>query len=383
MSGPRLRPNGFEFWPQQANYLSLSELIRTYEDGFCGAYQEPEESEALASEIIASGGLVFGLDVANRFGFAGSGAGLLSIPFVFTMVHFPTCFPGAAQEVGDCVGHAEKNANMCSYSCEIQYGTIDDASGKIEEAPLIPVEGLKDGAFASEVPYAFRRHAGHGWSCDAAARVGRTEGGLVTRDNHPEMDWDLTSYSGRSASKYGRTPPSGAIADAMNNNLIRQVTTVNSREERRDFIHNGYCLSTCGMEGFSNKRDENGVSKRSGSWAHAMAFHGFDDRDSTRSIYDDSLELVQNSWGTWNTGPRDIRDTKQLVTSLSVMTGKTVQQLVALDIVNGETGNIMIPKGSFWARSRDVNKRSCLAKAGVSGWAKRELWLPGPLEGLI
>jgi hypothetical protein len=114
-----------------------------------------------------------------------------------------------------------------------------------------------------------------------------------------------------------------------------------------------------------------------------MAFGGFDDRESTRSLIGDSLELVQNSWGNWNTGNRDIRDSKEYITSLVVITGKSVSELVALDIVNGETGNIMIPKGSFWAKSKDVAKRTCIAKAGVAGWARRDLWIPGPLDGVI
>jgi hypothetical protein len=43
----------------------------------------------------------------------------------------------------------------------------------------------------------------------------------------------------------------------------------------------------------------------------------------------------------------------------------------------------MIPKGSFWARSRDVKGRTCIAKAGVNGWQKRDLWIPMPGDLLI
>ena len=384
MAGPRIRPLGTEFWPARAVGLSLPELIRTYEDGFCGAYSEPEEAEQLASDITAAGGKVFGADIATENGFADSGDGKLSVPYVFAMIHFPNCLPGPAQDRGDCVSHCEKNANLGSYACEIQDAKPDEVTGKVEEAPQISAKGMKEGAFSTEVFYWFRRHGGDGWSCDASARVAMKEAGLVTRENHPELETDLTEYSGRNAGKYGRTPPSGAVAEALDNNLVRQATTLNSREERRDFIHNGYSISTCGSEGFSDKRDENGASKRSGSWAHAMAFIGFDDRASTKNLYDgDSLELVQNSWAVWNGGPRDIRDSKQFVRSLCLMVGRTVPELVALDIVNGETLNLMIPKGSFWSRSRDVSRRSCIAKGGVNGWPKRELWLPGPYDGVI
>lgn len=384
MAGPRLRPHGTEFWPAKAMDLSPTEIVRAYEDGFCGAYEEPEEREAFESEIVAGGGRVFGSDIANETGIADSGKGKLSIPFVFAIVHFPGCLPGPAQDRGDCVSHDQKNANLCTYACEIQAGLPDEVSGKPEEAPKIPPRGLKEGAFSTEVYYWFRRHGGDGWSCDAAARVAMKEAGLVTRDNHTEsIGVDLTEYSGKNAGIYGRTPPSGSVAAALDNNLIRTATTLNSREERRDFIANGYCLSTCGMEGFSNQRDENGVSGRRGTWAHAMAFIGFDDRESTKSIYDDSLELVQNSWAVWNSGPRDIRDSASYVDALCRATGKSRAELVALDVINSQTGNVMIPKGSFWARSRDVSRRRAIAKSGVAGWPKRDLWIPRPFVGVI
>lgn len=384
MAGPKILPLGMEMWPAKADALSVAEVARMYEEGFAGAYFEPEEREAFHDDIIMAGGRVYGSDIAHDVGFADSGAGKLSIPFVFAMIHFPGCLPGPGQERGDCVSHDQKNANMVTYACEIQDGKPDQESGKVEEAPKIPERGLKQGAFSSEVYYWFRRHSQDGWSCDAAARVAMKEAGLVTRDDHTKtIGVDLTDYSGKNAGKYGRIPPSGEVADALNDNLIRQATTCGSREERRDFIANGYCLSTCGSEGFADKRDENGVSARRGSWAHAMAFLGFDDRDSTKAIYGESLELVQNSWAVWNSGPRDIRDSKEYVQGLMLMTGKTRTELIALDIVNAETGNIMIPKGSFWARSRDVKGRTCIAKAGVNGWHKRDLWIPMPGDTLI
>ena len=79
------------------------------------------------------------------------------------------------------------------------------------------------------------------------------EAGLVTRDNHPEIGMDLTKYIKANTEKYGRNTPSGSVADAMDNNLIRTATNLRSREERRDFLANGYGLSSCGSEGFSNK----------------------------------------------------------------------------------------------------------------------------------
>ncbi len=60
---------------------------------------------------------------------------------------------------------------------------------------------------------------------------------------------------------------------------IRQATELDSFEEVRDFLYQGYGISTCGGEGWSSSRDSNGFSKRRGGWSHAMAYIGADDRD--------------------------------------------------------------------------------------------------------
>ena len=154
---------------------------------------------------------------------------------------------------------------------------------------------------------------------------------------------------------------------------MRQATTLNDKEARRDFIANGYGLSTCGSEGFSNKRDKYGVSRRQGSWAHAFEFCGFDDRPEIERLYGDTLELCNNSWATWNSGPRDIYNSAQYVPNVVSLVSKihklderaAKQWLIQQDILNESTNSIMIPKGSWWARSKDVRNRSFIAKSSL------------------
>ena len=155
---------------------------------------------------------------------------------------------------------------------------------------------------------------------------------------------DLTSYSGSLAGKYGRSRPPKEIADALDNNLIRTATRVDGPEQLRDLLKQGYGVTSCGSEGFSDTRDENGVSSRRGSWAHAMAYIGFDDRAETIAKYGGPLVLVLNSWGRWNGGPRRIMGT-----------------------------NIDIPEGSFWVRWKDVKSRSMYAFSSVNGWPQKDL----------
>ncbi|MEM8668748.1 MAG: hypothetical protein AAGG48_14605 [Planctomycetota bacterium] len=392
MAGPKVKEKWASWWPESATNLRPWQLVDAYNKGLAGAYHEPEEKEAFEDDIRQQGGFVFGEDAATASGWAESGAGQLILPFVWVILHFGKCWPASGQDRGDCVSHDQRNANLLSYACEIQDGKPDQESGKPEQVPKMPSRGMADGAFSTEVYYWFRRHGRDGWSCDAAARVAMREGGLVTRDDHTEtLGVDLTRYSGRNAGKYGRTPPSGSVADALDNNLVRTATTLKSKEERRDFLANGYGLSTCGSQGYSNKRDQWGVSRRRGRWAHAMAFIGFDDRPSTVEQYGDTLELVLNSWAIWNSGSRQIRDSAGYVKGLIPVITKTFgltdaqarQKLIDLDLLDPQTGNLLIPHGSFWARSRDVSGRRVIAKSSVNGWPKRDLFIPLGSEGNV
>ena len=82
---------------------------------------------------------------------------------------------------------------------------------------------------------------------------------------------------------------------------VATVSLINTVEQARDAIANGYGLSVCSNYGFSSKRDKNGIARRSGSWNHAMSWVSMDD---SREIYDETLFLIQNSWGAFNGGPK-------------------------------------------------------------------------------
>ena len=154
------------------------------------------------------------------------------------------------------------------------------------------------------------------------------ESGLWLRRDYPGIA-DLTRYSGNAAGKWGsRTPPADVKAIGQEH-LIRTATHAKTFEEVRDLLHNGYCISSCGSEAFSNKRDDNGVSKRSsGVWYHAMAYLGCDDRETTKAKYGEPLVMIQNSWGRWNTGSRKVMNSV-----------------------------LEIPEGGFWARWSDIKGR--------------------------
>ena len=357
----------FQTWPEDGYELPIDKVVELYNNKFRGCEYDPEAREQLRQEIMESGGIVNGADATQQYGYSGAHAGKLVVPYVYVAEQLPGCWPGAAQARGDCVSHNEKNACLLTYGCEVYAAKPDEVTGKLEVMPEIAPVAIKQGAFSTEVFYWYRGHGGDGWSCAASARVSMRNAGLVVRQPYPDLDFDLTKYSGSLAGKWGRSAPPSEVGRELALHLIRTVTEVDNPNTCRDLLGEGYGIGTCGGEGWSDTRDQYGFSKRSGSWSHAMAFLAFDDRPDTVSIYGSPWVLIQNSWGKFNGGPRDIRDSAQYVPP------EKKQDWIAKGLVNPQTGNLMIPEGSFWAKWSDVKNRDMYAHSGTNGWPARNL----------
>lgn len=324
---------------------NVYDVVAAYEKGFLGAYADPEADAALWDFVRAQGGIPDGAMACQSYGLEESGAGKLSLPFLEMLALYPDCLPGGAQGRGDCVSWSTRNAGLGTMCCEITSGKPDEVSGKVEGAPDVSDEARVNGVLSTEAVYNWRRHGGDGWTCSAAAKVVLNESGLWLRKKYDEIGVDFTRYSARNAGLYGsRTPPESWLAIGREH-LIRTATNVTTYEELRDLLANGYCVSSCGGESWSNVRDLNGVSKRTAKgWAHALAYLGVDDRPEIIKLYGEPLVLIQNSWGDWNDGPRRVF-------------GTTVD----------------IPIGAFWSKWSDMKNRSMIAFSGVNGWPPKKL----------
>jgi len=329
-----------------ADFDDVRDLIRAYELKYAGAYTDPLEAERFDDTIVSAGGYVHGAAAAHAGNWAGSGAGRLILPYVHVEACYPGSLPGPAQQRGDCVSHSSKNACLTTLCCEVVAARPDEETGKLEAAPELTPAATGQGVLSTEAIYWWRGHGGDGWHCDHAARVCTTESGMwLRRDYTSEFDFDLTRYSGRLAARWGRRKPPQEVKRAGREHLIRTATRVQGFEQLRDFLHNGYGVSSCGSEGFASVRNQDGVSQRRGVWYHAMAYIGADDREETRRKYNGPLVLVLNSWGRgWNRGPRQIRGAE-----------------------------LEIPAGSFWARWSDLSRRSMFAFSGADGWPAQVL----------
>lgn len=321
--------------------LQPTEMIdpaKAYAEGFVGAWSDPEGMERLQDTVQRAGGLWEARDVAGAYGFMEQGQGKLCLISEEIFKAFGrTALPGAAQVVGDCVSHSTKNAILGTLATAINHG--------ISGMPITTPEGIAQGVLAPEAIYALRGYSGDGWSCPEALEVAINSIGAVSRRNHPDANWDLTHYSKATAHKYGGNKPPPEVIKALGEHKVTTVTRCKSYEEVRDMIASGFAITTCGGEGWSSRRNEDGVSERSGHWSHALALLGVDDRAETKSKYGGGLVLVQNSWGpAWIGGPTKIRGT-----------------------------DLHIPEGSFWARWKDCSARFASAVNTVEKWAPRKL----------
>lgn len=329
---------------------NVYDVVAAYEKGFVGAYGDPEAAEALRDQIAAAGGIPDGAMACSAYALEETGKGKLSLPVLEILKLYPDCLPGGAQGRGDCVSWSSRNAALGTMCCEITSGLPDVNSGRLEGAPEVSDTARLNGVLSTEAIYNWRRHGGDGWSCAAAAQVMLNDSGLWLRKKYDEINVDFTQYSARNAGIYGSRTPPDSWREVGKLHLVQTITEIEEYEALRDLLANGYCVSSCGSEGFSSERDLNGVSKRRGSWAHALAYLGVDDRDEIKKLYGEPLILVQNSWGAWNDGSRRIFGT-----------------------------HVDIPVGAFWAKWSDIKNRYMVAISGVNGWPPKKLRSYGAL----
>ena len=253
------------------------ELLKAYKDGLVGSICDPDDVDKLLGELPHP---VFGAAANNLYG---TGEGKLALLYKSVQKFDPTFGAHERQVTGDCVSHSTRNAVDVTRSHEIIGGDREEFVARS----------------ATEAIYGSRGHGGQGMSCSVAARFVHQNGGILLRKDYGFVD--LSKYDGMLGAVWGRR---GVPDDVVKEGQKHQVTTISNIrtvEEARDAIANGYAISVCSGYGFSSRRDKHGIAKRSGGWSHAMAWVAMDD---TREILDETLFLVQNSWGVWNGGPK-------------------------------------------------------------------------------
>lgn len=102
--------------------------------------------------------------------------------------------------------------------------------------------------------------------------------------------WDLSRYSVATCKQFGASGVPDDLEPEIKIHPVQSITKVTSWDECKKALAQGYCVSVCSNQGFSMKRDSNGVCRPSGSWGHCMAIWGY-------QITNVELGWIKNSWG--------------------------------------------------------------------------------------
>jgi len=260
------------------------QLTEIYDNGFCGVIQDKPAYYSLRTSV-------------SRFYDAfpqavGIGKGKVSLPFKAALALEPEFGRYESQLQGDCVSMGTRNAGMIDYCIDALFGETE-----------------YNGRFATENIYGARGHRGQGANCATLARYVSQEGvgGFLVRKKYTSKDGkytaDLSRYNPKLGAGWGPMTPTWVNEIAAENKALR-VFSVKTIDEARDAIAAGFGLNVCSGYGFSSKRNEDGLSEQKGSWSHGQCWCAVDDTDYAHQKYNGPLFMIQNSWSSWNSGPK-------------------------------------------------------------------------------
>lgn len=286
---PASIPGGFKPWPV-APGVERDEwsVVRLYNQGFAGAYRDPEYDERFIAGLVYK---TFDAAAHDNPGLAGSGEGKVALLYRYVLAlsrqsNNPNPYE-VAQKRGDCVSFSTRNA--CDALRATEIAVKGDVEAWIAETATEPI-------------YWYRGHSGEGATCSRLAEWVTKAGGMMLRQAYPDLRLDLTEYDPK-IGQDGKQGPPVSVRTIAAEHQVRYATLVKSVEEARDAIANGYPLSVCSGYSFSDKRSKDGIAARTpGGWAHAMAWLAVDDSADARRL-GGPLFYVQNSWSNrWNSG---------------------------------------------------------------------------------
>lgn len=253
--------------------MTPDQLYNEYRKGFSGCIWE----QHIFERLMETSKYAYFTDGSKKI--KSTGKNKLSTPYK-SVLKFDKKAYTERQTTGDCVSHGTRSA------CDISRAVEMDINGEKES-------WIARGA--TEAIYGARGHSGQGMSCSRAADFVSKTGGIIVRKNYPGVA-DFTKYNGNLGAGWGGRGLPDKVIDIADDHKIRTVSLIRTVEEARDALANGYGIAVCSSYGFSNKRDNKGFARVSGSWAHCMAWTACDDTNGEPAF------LVQNSWGIWNSG---------------------------------------------------------------------------------
>lgn len=103
--------------------------------------------------------------------------------------------------------------------------------------------------------------------------------------------YDLQTYSVALCRQWGNSGVPSDIQTVAKEHPVQSITQVLTWDSAKKALAQGYGIAICSGQGFSMKRDANGVARPQGSWAHCMALDGYTVQNGKEYGH------IENSWG--------------------------------------------------------------------------------------
>lgn len=266
-------------------FKSESDARKQYAAGLAGVRPPSiEDTRWISKNVESFADVAYSSGKKIRYA---SSADKLSRPWLSIVKYSPRYFH-QYQKTGSCVDWASTAA------CDVNRAVRSHIAG-----------AKKWTAKAVGPTYRYRGFRSQGMSCVTATRFVTSAGGMLEQRNYPKLNVD---FSDRNAGE--RWAMSGArihadIIDQCKKHQVGKAVVISTPQELADALANGYAAFGCSGLAWKSTRDKYGVSGLSrGSWSHALSCVGVDDRPETRDRHGQRLFAMNNSWGSWNSGPK-------------------------------------------------------------------------------
>ncbi len=244
-----------------------------------GWVPRPEESDRIAQAQPIS-------TLAEASWLKDSGKGKVALLYK-SLIKVAGKFTLRDQKIGDCVSMGA--AMACDVLAAVEIDIRGESERWISETATEPIYA------GSRVEIGGGGIFGDG-SIGAWAAEWVKQYGVIPRGVYGSID--LTTYSGQRAREWGRRGRGcpDELEPIAKQHPVKAITKVESYEQARDAIYNGYPVTIASNQGFTMSRDSEGFCRARGRWPHQMALCAVDDEYKRPGC------LVANSWGDYLQG---------------------------------------------------------------------------------
>ena len=190
--------------------------------------------------------------------------------------------------VHNCVAFGAERAINYTLCAQIANGDPSEHTYMVQEA----IYGL------SRVEIG-KRELGRGdgsigaWAADAVRKYG-----ILKRGTYLDNKYDLTKYNTTRCRDWGWNGLPDALEPVAKIYPVKETTLVTNWLDCKKALVQGYSLSVASDQGFSMRRNNNGICKAGGTWYHQMCICGY------ATIDGEEYGRIDNSWGSnAHTGP--------------------------------------------------------------------------------